>query len=66
MQPLFFRPPYSIDQEPDTNDQAAPVDRVEQMGYTIVGDKIDTDDWQEHPRKTPQEIVETVLKQLRT
>ena len=22
--PLFFRPPYSIDQEPDTNDQAAP------------------------------------------
>ncbi len=22
--PLYFRPPYSIDQEPDTNDQAAP------------------------------------------
>ncbi len=64
VQPLFFRPPYSIDQEPDTNDQAAPVDRVEQMGYIIVGDKIDTDDWNEHPRKTPQEIVDTVLKQL--
>ncbi len=26
VQPLYFRPPYSIDQEPDTNDQAAPVD----------------------------------------
>jgi peptidoglycan-N-acetylglucosamine deacetylase len=64
VQPLFFRPPYSIDQEPDTNDQAAPVDRIEQMGYIIVGDKIDTDDWQEHPRKTPQEIVAAVLKQL--
>jgi cellulose synthase/poly-beta-1,6-N-acetylglucosamine synthase-like glycosyltransferase/peptidoglycan/xylan/chitin deacetylase (PgdA/CDA1 family)/spore germination protein YaaH len=64
VQPLFFRPPYSIDQEPDTNDQAAPVDRVEQMGYIIVGDKIDTDDWNEHPRKTPQEIVHTVLNQL--
>ena len=25
VQPLYFRPPYSIDQEPDTNDQAAPV-----------------------------------------
>ena len=24
VQPLYFRPPYSIDQEPDTNDQAAP------------------------------------------
>ena len=57
VQPLFFRPPYSIDQEPDTNEQAAPVDRVEQMGYIIVGDKIDTDDWNEHPRKSPQEII---------
>ena len=28
VQPLYFRPPYSIDQEPDTNDQAAPVDHV--------------------------------------
>ena len=64
VQPLYFRPPYSIDQEPDTNDQAAPVDRVEQMGYIIVGDKIDTDDWQEHPRKTPKEIVGAVLHQL--
>lgn len=64
VQPLYFRPPYSIDQEPDTNEQAAPVDHVEQMGYIIVGDKIDTDDWNEHPRKTPQQIVQTVLNQL--
>jgi cellulose synthase/poly-beta-1,6-N-acetylglucosamine synthase-like glycosyltransferase/peptidoglycan/xylan/chitin deacetylase (PgdA/CDA1 family)/spore germination protein YaaH len=64
VQPLFFRPPYSIDQEPDTNDQAAPVDHIEQMGYIIVGDKIDTNDWNEHPRKTPQEIIDTVLNQL--
>ena len=65
VQPLYFRPPYSIDQEPDTNDQAAPADRIQQMGYTIIGDKIDTSDWDEHPRKTPQEIVDTVLDQLR-
>ncbi|MHB8302803.1 MAG: glycosyltransferase [Acidobacteriaceae bacterium] len=64
VQPLYFRPPYSIDQEPDTNDQAEPVDQVEQMGYIIIGDKIDTDDWNEHPRKTPQEIVHIVLEQL--
>jgi peptidoglycan/xylan/chitin deacetylase (PgdA/CDA1 family) len=54
IQPLYFRPPYSIDQEPDTNDEAAPAYRIQQMGYTIIGDKIDTDDWNEHPRKSPQ------------
>ena len=64
VQPLYFRPPYSIDQEPDTNDQAAPAYHIQQMGYTIIGDKIDTDDWDEHPRKTPQEIVNNILAQL--
>lgn len=66
VQPLYFRPPYSIDQEPDTNDEAAPVDRIQQMGYIIIGDKIDTNDWNEHPRKTPQEVVDSVFDQLRT
>jgi cellulose synthase/poly-beta-1,6-N-acetylglucosamine synthase-like glycosyltransferase/peptidoglycan/xylan/chitin deacetylase (PgdA/CDA1 family)/spore germination protein YaaH len=65
LQPLYFRPPYSIDQEPDTNDQAAPADHIQQMGYTIIGNKIDTDDWNEHPRKSPQEITDDVLEQLR-
>ena len=64
LQPLYFRPPYSIDQEPDTNDQAAPAYKIQQMGYTLVGNKIDTDDWDEHPRKTPQEIVANVLQQI--
>ena len=53
VQPLYFRPPYSIDQEPDTNDQAAPVERIQSLGYVIIGNKIDTNDWDEHPRKTP-------------
>ncbi|MGB7190570.1 MAG: polysaccharide deacetylase family protein [Acidobacteriaceae bacterium] len=64
IQPRFFRPPYSIDQEPDTSDQAAPAYRIQQMGYTIIGDKIDTNDWEEHPKKSPQEIVNSVLQQL--
>jgi cellulose synthase/poly-beta-1,6-N-acetylglucosamine synthase-like glycosyltransferase/peptidoglycan/xylan/chitin deacetylase (PgdA/CDA1 family)/spore germination protein YaaH len=65
VQPLYFRPPYSIDQEPDTNDQAAPVERIEGMGYVIVGNKIDTNDWDEHPRKTPQEIIDSVFQQIK-
>jgi cellulose synthase/poly-beta-1,6-N-acetylglucosamine synthase-like glycosyltransferase/peptidoglycan/xylan/chitin deacetylase (PgdA/CDA1 family)/spore germination protein YaaH len=64
VQPLYFRPPYSIDQEPDTNDQAAPIAHIEDHGYVIVGDKIDTDDWDEHPRKSPQEIANSVFQQI--
>ena len=66
VQPLYFRPPYDIDEEPDTDDQAAPVVSIQRDGYTIIGNKIDTDDWNEHPRKTPQEIAQSVLAQLQT
>jgi peptidoglycan-N-acetylglucosamine deacetylase len=64
VQPVYFRPPYSIDQEPDTNDQAAPIDHIQHLGYVIVGDKIDTNDWDEHPRKSPQEIIDSVFAQI--
>jgi peptidoglycan-N-acetylglucosamine deacetylase len=64
IQPLYFRPPYDIDQDPDTDDQAEPAYRIQQMGYTIVGSEIDTDDWNEHPRKSPQQITNTVLAWL--
>ena len=63
VQPLYFRPPYDIDEEPDTDDQAAPVVRVQQLGMTIVGNKIDTHDW-EPIKKTPAEICQIVLDQL--
>ena len=63
--PVYFRPPYSIDQEPDTNDQAAPIEHIQKLGYTIIGNKIDTDDWDEHPRKSPQEIIDSVFAQIK-
>jgi len=56
----------NIDEEPDTDDQAAPIVNIQRDGYTIIGNKIDTDDWNEHPRKSPQEIAEAVLAQLNT
>jgi peptidoglycan-N-acetylglucosamine deacetylase len=64
VQPLYFRPPYSIDQNPDTNDQAAPVDRIQALGYVIVGNNIDTNDWDEHPRKSPEEITDGVFQTI--
>jgi len=39
--------------------------RIQQDGLTIIGSKIDTDDWNEHPRKTPAEIIGSVLASYR-
>jgi len=64
VQPLYFRPPYDIDEEPDTDDQAAPIVRIQQNGFIVVGNKIDTNDWDERTRKTPAEISQSVLQQL--
>ena len=64
VRPLYFRPPYDIDEEPDTDDQAAPIVQVQRAGYIVVGNKIDTNDWDERVRKTPQEIAQSVLDQL--
>jgi len=64
IQPLYFRPPYDIDEEPDTDDQAAPVARLQQNGFTIIGSKMDTNDWDERVHKTPQEIIQSILDQL--
>jgi cellulose synthase/poly-beta-1,6-N-acetylglucosamine synthase-like glycosyltransferase/peptidoglycan/xylan/chitin deacetylase (PgdA/CDA1 family)/spore germination protein YaaH len=66
VQPLYFRPPYDIDEEPETDDQAFPVVAIQNQGYIIIGSKIDTDDWNEHPRKSPGQITQSVLNQLQT
>ena len=66
IQPLYFRPPYDIDEEPDTDDQAEPVVQIQNDGYTIIGSKLDTNDWNENPRKTPAEMAQLILAQLET
>src|SRR5438876_6950424 len=42
---LFFRPPYSTDAEPDTEDEVRPLEISENMGYLTIGDAIDPNDW---------------------
>src|SRR5579863_5485527 len=61
---ILFRPPYSIDQEPDTADQVKPLKTAQDMGYIIVGDKIDPNDWRDNPRPTADEIAERVISHL--
>lgn len=64
IKPVLFRPPYSIDQEPDTQDEVRPLALTQGLGYITVGDKIDPDDWRDDPRPSAEEIRDSVLGQL--
>jgi len=64
IKPVLFRPPYSIDQEPDTADEVRPLELTQSMGYITVGDNIDPDDWRDNPHPSPEQITDSVLGQL--
>ena len=59
---MLFRPPYSIDQEPDTADQVRPLEIVQSKGYITVGDKLDPNDWKSGA--TAEQIVAYVMQHL--
>ena len=61
---ILFRPPYSIDQEPDTADQVRPLKLAQDMGYISIGDKIDPNDWRDNPRPSAAEIAARVIEHL--
>ena len=61
---ILFRPPYSIDAEPDTEDQVRPLEITQDMGYITVGDKIDPNDWRDNPRRSADQIAADVLAHL--
>jgi peptidoglycan-N-acetylglucosamine deacetylase len=64
VKPLLFRPPYSIDQEPDTADEVKPLELTQELGYITVGDKIDPDDWHDNPRQSAEQVSQSVFRQL--
>ncbi len=64
VKPVLFRPPYSIDQEPDTADQVRPLELSQDMGFITVGDKIDPNDWRDNPRRSADQIVAAVFANL--
>ena len=64
VKPLFFRAPYSIDQEPDTADQVRPLEIVQDLGYITVGSKLDPNDWKNDPRQSAEEITAAVMTRL--
>src|SRR6202167_1707699 len=61
----LLRPPYAIDEEPDTADQVRPLEFAQELGYITVGNRIDPNDWNDKPRRfTAEEISASVLKHL--
>jgi peptidoglycan-N-acetylglucosamine deacetylase len=58
----LFRPPYSIDSEPDTEDEVRPLEVTEKLGYFTIGDKIDPDDWR--GGRSAEQISSFVLQHL--
>ena len=66
----LMRPPYAIDEEPDTADQVRPLEIPQEMGYITVGNRIDPNDWnlndptEPNGRRTAEEITNYVLTHL--
>ncbi|MBV8207861.1 MAG: glycosyltransferase [Acidobacteria bacterium] len=65
VKPSFFRPPYSIDQNPDLDAEVRPLQFVQDMGYTTIGSNDDPYDWREYnddgSRHTAEQIADFVL-----
>ncbi len=61
---MLFRPPYSVDAEPDTEDEVRPLELTQSLGYITIGNKIDTRDWNDEPALSPQQIAARVLNHL--
>ena len=61
---LLFRPPYGIDHQPDFAEEVAHLPIAQDMGYIIIGQKVDPDDWSQLGPGVPlpaAKIVENVL-----
>ncbi|HEX6822470.1 MAG TPA: glycosyltransferase [Candidatus Sulfotelmatobacter sp.] len=60
----LMRPPYAIDEEPDTSDEVRPLEIPQEMGYITVGNRIDPNDWSDNPRRSAEQISAYVLSHL--
>jgi len=61
---ILFRPPFGIDHQPEYAEEVAHLPLAQDMGYIIVGQKIDPHDWKQvNGKQVPaQEIVDNVLR----
>ena len=65
---LLFRPPYGIDHQPEYAEEVSPLPYPQELGYIIVGQRIDPRDWYMPDSKhqlPAEEIVADVIRQLK-
>jgi len=64
---ILFRPPYGIDHQPEYAEEVAQLPYPQELGYLIVGQRVDPDDWRKtednKPQRPAQEIVDDVIRQ---
>jgi peptidoglycan-N-acetylglucosamine deacetylase len=63
---ILFRPPYGIDHQPEYAEEIQQLPYPQEMGYLIVGQRVDPDDWRtdgNRPQRPAQEIVDDVMHQ---
>lgn len=64
---ILFRPPYGIDHQPGYAEEVAQLPYAQDMGYLIVGQRVDPDDWSTPDGKNQAPaatIVQNVLRQV--
>ena len=64
VKPLLFRPPYAIDVEPEVDEEARSIEAAQAIGYVTVGSRIDPRDWATAPKRSADELVDSVMDQL--
>src|SRR6202790_3227764 len=65
---ILFRPPYGIDHQPEYAEEVAQLPYPQELGYIIVGQRIDPDDWrmtEDKHQRPAQEIADEVLRQAK-
>ena len=65
---LLFRPPYGIDHQPEYAEEVAQLPYPQELGYIIVGQRIDPDDWrmmEDKHQRPAQEIADDVMRQAK-
>ena len=60
---LLFRPPYGIDHQPETADEVSMLPVPQDMGYMLVGARIDPHDWGEPGGIAPPQAA-TIVKNV--
>jgi cellulose synthase/poly-beta-1,6-N-acetylglucosamine synthase-like glycosyltransferase/peptidoglycan/xylan/chitin deacetylase (PgdA/CDA1 family) len=62
---ILFRPPFGIDHQPEYAEEVSHLPLAQDMGYLIIGQKIDPHDWKIENGKqvSAQEIVDNTISQ---